>query len=297
MARIGRLLLVVGVMTWLAAPVQAQLWQRPQPRMPEKDVSKTGTVESVNGNMIQVTTDDNQSWMLTVKPNAKVKITGKGNASSLVPGQTVSFSATLSGKKITEKISKLAVVSSADQGPLIGGMGPNASPKPKPASKLGKNAGADPADAGGPSDMTGEVVKVTKSRLSLLVNGRKQNVELADDVEVSFDLEGPAALSSVGSGAKIEFKGKGQGNFPRAMVDDVKIEVVPVESHPKHAGHKPTHVKSKKGADDLDASAGTDDEKSETKKPARHTHKKPKPDADADADKPADSGDNPAKDK
>jgi hypothetical protein len=291
MARIARLLLVVGVTTWLAAPVQAQLpWQRQQPRMPEKDVSKTGTIESVNNMMIQVTTDDNQNWMLTVKPTAKVKITGKGNASSLVPGQTVSFSATLSGKKITEKISKLAVVSSGDQGPLAGGMGANAGPKPKPGSKLGKNAGADPADAGGPSDMTGEVVKVAKNRLSLLVNGRKQNVELADDVEVSFDLEGAAALSSVGPGAKIEFKGKGQGNFSRAMVDDVKIEVVPAESHGKHAAHKTTRVKSKKGADDLDA-AGTDDDKSETKKPAHHTHKKPKPDADADADKPADSGD------
>jgi hypothetical protein len=253
--------------------------------MPEKDIKNmTGTVESVGNMMLEVKTDDNQTWTLMVKPNAKVKITGKGNANSLCPGQTISFSATVSGKKITEKISKIAVVTSGgggEMGPMAG------NEKPKPHSKLGKNA--EPSDSGGPTEMTGEVVKVTKSRLSLTVNGKKTNVELADDLEVTFDLEGPAALSSVSPGAKIDFSGKGQGNFPRAMVEDVKIEIVPGEAHAgKHAPKKPAHTKAKKSADDLDASSGSDDE---PKKPAHHTRKKPKADADADSDKPADGGD------
>jgi hypothetical protein len=299
MARIGRLLLLVGVSTWLAAPAQAQMWGRPQPKMPETQVNNTGTIESVNGSMITVTTGDNQTWSLYLKRDTKVKVTGKGNASSLAPGQNVSFSATASGKRgtITEKISKISVVTSPDQMPMAGGMGLNAGPEPKqPKSKLGKNAGTDVADAGGPTEMTGVVSRVVKNRVTLTVNGRKQIIELADDVEVAFDLEGVAALASVSPGAKIEFKGKGQGNLPRAVVDDVKVEVVPGEAHAgKHTGHKPLHAKSKKSSDDQ-PDAGTDDTKPEPKKPAHKTHKKPA-DTDTDDTKPADSGDAPAKDK
>jgi hypothetical protein len=298
MARISRLLLVVGVLTWPAAWAQAQ-W-RPQPHLPEVPVSKTGTIESVSGLMIQVTTEDNQSWVLTVRPNAKVKITGKGNANSLAPGQTVSFSATISGKKITEKVSKIAVVTPPDQMPMAVGMAPNPGPEPKqPKSKVGKNAGADVGDSSGPSEITGEVVKAMKNRVSLKVNGKKQMIELADDVEVTFDLDGPAALASVNPGAKIEFKGKGQGNFPRAVVDDVKVEVVPAEAHSgKHVGKKPLHAKSKKSGDDSLDATGTDDEKPQPKKPARKTHKKPeKTDDDTGDAKPAGGDDTPAKDK
>jgi hypothetical protein len=300
MARIGRLLLVVGVLTWLAAPALAQMW-RPQPRMPEVQVSKTGTIDSVSLPMVQVTTDDNQNWVLTVNAKTKVKITGKGNASSLAPGQTVSFSATVSGKKITEKISKIAVITPADQMPMAMGVGmaPNPGPEPKqPKSKLGKNPGGDAGDSGGPTEITGEVVKAMKNRVSLKVNGKKQTIELADDVEVTFDLDGPAALGSVSPGAKIEFKGKGQGNFPRAVVDDVKVEVVPGEAHAgKHPAHKSPKAKSKKLGDDQPDAAGTDDEKPQPKKPARKTHKKPeKTDDDTGDAKPADA-DAPPKDK
>ncbi len=301
---------MVGVLTWLATPLQAQ-WGR-QPRMPEVPVSKSGTIEAVNvaanGVMVQVGTEDNQTWLLQVKPTAKVKVTGKGNGSCLVPGQNISFSANFSGKKgaATEKISKISVVTPLDQMPMGMGIGmapnagPAAKPGPKAGSKLGKNAGGADlagADAGGPSDVTGVVTKVTKSRVSLTVDGKKRTIELAEDVEVSFDLDGAAALGSVGPGAKIDFKGKAMGNFPRAVVDDVKVEVVPGESRKKPA-HKLPHAKSKKGGDDQTDAAGTDDEKPEAKKPVRHPRVK-KPDAGdekpADGDtKPADA---PAKDK
>jgi hypothetical protein len=266
----------------------------------------SGTIEAVNasatGVMIQVSTQDNQTWYLQVKPMAKVKVTGKGNASSLVPGQNVNYSGSAGDKKgaATEKISKLSVILPQGQMGMGVGMGPNAGPGPKPGSKLGKNQGAADlvgADAGGSSDVTGVVSKVGKgNRVSLTVNGKKRTIELADDVEVSFNMEGPAALEFVGPGAKIEFKGKAMGNFPRAVVDDVTVEIVPGDSHPgKKLAHKPLHTKSKKGGDDLDAAA--DDDKPEPKKPAHHAHVK-KPDAGDEKpadEKPADAGDAAAK--
>ncbi len=294
MSRIGCLLLMVGVLTWLAAPAQAQ-WGRQPPKLPEIPVSKTGTIEAVNGLMIQVVTDDNQHWYLQVKPITKVKVTGKGKASSLVKGQNVSFSASGSGKM--EKISTLSVVLASGQMGM--GIGTNPAPEHKPGGRLGKNpGGAEPggADAGG--DGTGVVNKVTKSAVQLMVNGKKRSYELPDDLEVTFDMDGPAALEFVPQGAKIDFKGKAQGNFPRAVVDEVKIEVVPVEGRTaKKPVHKSLHAKPKKGGDDsLDATAGTDDE---PKKPVRKTHKKPeKPDtgdANLDGAKPADAGDAAAK--
>jgi hypothetical protein len=293
MSRIGRLLLMVGVLTWLAAPAAAQRGWQP-PKLPEIPVSKTGTIEAVNGLVIQVMTDDNQTWYLQVKPITKVKVTGKGKANSLVKGQNVSFSASGSGKM--EKISTLSVVLASGQMGMGIGPAPNVGPGPKPGSKLGKNpGGADltGADAGGSSDGSGVVNKVTKSAVQLMVNGKKRSYELPDDLEVTFDMDGPAALEFVPQGAKIDFKGKAQGNFPRAVVDDVKIEVVPVEGRTgKKPVHKPLHAKPKKGGDDQpDAAAGTDDE---PKKPVRKTHKKPeKP--DTGDEKPADSSDAPAK--
>jgi hypothetical protein len=295
MSRIGCLLLMVGVLTWLAVPAQAQ-WGRQPPKLPEIPVSKTGTVEGVNGPVIEVATDDNQTWYLQVKPTTKVKVTGKGKANSLVKGQNVSFSASGSGKM--EKISTISVVLPLGQMGMGMGPAPNAGPGPKPGSKLGKNpGGADlsGADAGGSSDGSGVVSKVTKSMVFLSVNGKKaRGYELPDDVEVTFDMDGPAALEFVPQGAKIDFKGKAQGAFPKAVVDDVKIEVVPVEGRKKPA-HKLPHAKPKKGGDDsLDA--GTDEE---PKKPARKTHaKKPeKPDTDTDTgdEKPAAGSDAPAK--
>jgi hypothetical protein len=311
MARIGRLLLMVGVLTWLATAAQAQYpFQRGRqpPKLPERPISMSGTIQGVNvtatGVMVEVETEDHQTWLLQVNPTAKVKVTGKGNANSLFPGQNVSFSANIGGKKgtVTEKISKLSVVTPLDQMPMGVGMGmgmgpgPNAGPGPKSGAKTGKKpSGADlaGADAGGPSDVTGVINKVTKSKVSITVEGKKRpmTIELADDVEVTFDLDGPAALGSVGQGAKIDFKGKAQGNFPRAIADDVKVEVVPGESRAgKKAAHKLPHAKSKKGGDDQPDAAGADDEKPEAKKPARHTRKKPeKP--DTGDEKPADAGD------
>ena len=306
MARIGRLLLMVGVLSWLAAPVQAQnrfQQGRQPPKMPEVPVSKSGVVEGVsvtaNGVMIEVKTEDNQNWYLQVKPEAKVKVTGKGDASSLVKGQNVSFSASGGGKM--EKISQLSVVTPLDQM----GVGANAGPGPKPAAKPGKKpSGADlaGADAGGTSDGTGVVVRAPRSAaqpmIQLMVNGKRRTYELSEGLEVTFDLDGPGALTSVGPGAKIDFKGKGMGNLPQAVVDDIKIEVVPGESRKKPA-HKLPHAKSKKGGDDQADAAGTDDEK--PAKPARKTRKKPaKPDADDEKpadEKPADAGNAPAKDK
>jgi hypothetical protein len=282
MLRIGRLLLMVGVLTWLAVPAQAQNpWARRPPQMPDVPVDRTGTIEAVNGPMIQVTTDDNQTLVLSVRPTTKVKVTGKGKASSLVKGQTVSFSASGSGKM--EKISTLAVVlPSGQMGP---GPAANPAPGPKPGSKLGKNPGGAEADAGGSSDGTGVVSRVTKSMVFLSVNGKKaRGYELPDDVEVTFDLDGPAALEFVPPGAKIEFKGTAKSNPPRVELAEVKVEVVPVEGRSgKHALHKAPKVKPKKGGDDKLDAAGADGDKPEPKKP-RHPRKK----ADADDEKPAD---------
>ena len=265
MSRIGCLLLVVGVLTWLAAPAQAQ-WGRQPLRMPDVPVAKTGTFEAVNGRMITVVTEENQTWALTVGPATRIKVAGKGKANSLVKGQNVSFSASGSGK--TEKISTISVVLPLGQMGMGMGMGfgpaPNAGPGPKPGSKLGKNAGGADlggADAGGSSDGSGVVNKVTKSMVFISVNGKKaRGYELPDDVEVTFDMDGLAALEFVPQGAKIDFKGTAKSNPPRVEVSEVKIEIVPVEGRKKPA-HKLPHAKPKKGGNDsLDATAGTDDE-------------------------------------
>ena len=309
MVRFGRLLLVVGILTWLALPALAQFPQqrgRPQqPRLPETPISSKGTIQAVNagpaGVMIEVATEENnQTWLLQVGPNAKVKVSGKGNASSLVKGQNVSFSANANGKK--EVISKLAVVL---PGGGQTGMMPSGGPGPaaKPAKPGKKPAGAEAAgaEAGGLSEGTGVVVRAPKSAaismIQLMVNGKKRMYELPEDVEVTFDMEGPAALEFVGPGAKIEFKGKRQGQYFRAVVENVTVEVVPAEAHAgKKLVKKPLHAKSKKGGDDsLDAPA--DDEKPEAKKPHHHA-KKPDAGDESPADaKPADAGDAAAKDK
>jgi hypothetical protein len=300
MSRFTRWLLAACVLAGLAAPANAQMrMQRPGGMEGGFPATVTGTVDAISIGMIRVSQGPDQpAWTLRVAPEAKFKITGKGNADSLGMGQCVSFSAEVDKKSgtTTDKVSKITVFSMTPQnmakiGVFPGGLGGgNAGINPQGGADFGPPS--KKKDAGPPTErfeIGGKIAGIKKGKISVALPMNQHlkgsvMVDLAEDVEVTFDLEGNSSLlGMVTKGSKIEAGGQQMSqNPPIAVVKgEVKIELAEASAEEentaakKPARGKPTRTttRTKKGDQ---PEAGADDEKPEPKHSTRTSTRRTK---------------------
>lgn len=218
---------------------QRQLGQR---NLPQLDIQ--GTVDGVAVGMLRVTSDTKQTWLLRVSGETRVEVKGKASADLLGPGTYIAFTAEVNkkGPRIEEKVKEVAIftpshrmqVGAVPEGAgLAGGMAGLNVGDDQPfgaGAGAGKAAGkgrtSSKAAAKGSSkasaktsefyEIKGQITSIKGGRVTLKVPNEhfrsSLRFELAEDVEVSLDIEGTLANcgplpSLVKQGDRVEIKG------------------------------------------------------------------------------------------
>jgi hypothetical protein len=100
------LLLLIADAVW---PQGVRRTQQKPPPLPKFDLS--GTLDRIEGGRVMLTTEAGYTWIVQMKKDLKVELTGKAKPAFLAPGQYIAFLAKLDKKRgnAVEKISRLTI--------------------------------------------------------------------------------------------------------------------------------------------------------------------------------------------
>lgn len=236
----------------LDSAIHAQVRQFPQQQgnqrqqgqmrnLPQLDLQ--GTVDYVAVPGLKLTSDAKQTWMLRVTTETKVEIKGKASQDKLVPGTYIAFTAEVNkkGARVDEKVKEVTIftpsnrmqVGAVPEGAGLSGMSglnvggsdqPFGAAAPAAGGKgAGRSKGAAKNAAKAAAGKTTETFEV-KGQISSIKSGKvtlkvpndyfkaSLRFELAEDAEVSVDIEGTLAScgplpSLIKPGDRVEVKG------------------------------------------------------------------------------------------
>lgn len=268
-------------------PQPGNLRQQGQRNLPQLDLQ--GTVDAVAVGALKVTSDTKQTWLLRVSGETRVEVKGKASADLLGPGTYIAFTAEVNkkGARIEEKVKEVAIftpsnrmqVGAVPEGAgLAGGMaglnvgddqpfgggagaGGKAGGKGKAASKAKSSGKASAAKTSETYEIKGQITSIKGSKVTLKVPNEhfksSLRFDLAEDVEVSLDIEGPLANcgplpSLVKQGDRVEIKGV-QVAENGGTVSDLKVNLGGTEAAGEDTPKKGKAGAAKDGKDAKDA--------------------------------------------
>lgn len=199
-------------------------------------VRLSGTVDSVEADVIKVTVGDGQKLSLTLGKKGKIRIAGKAERGCLKPGVHLQFAALVDKKthRVKNPVDKLLIYTPSNS------LYPGLISDPSPAAAAAAADAADLRVSWKPYIVSGFLVSFDGKKLTINVPNYapRLTVEVAADLHIDFDVDD---LSVVQAGDAIRVA-KGQQAGDRVTVVDATIKRrAPLENWAKK-GAGPTPV-------------------------------------------------------